>query len=121
MSEIFNRKYVTDGWKYKGICGDVDYLNFADLQFVTEGELIQLTPDVVINTSCEHMTTEWFNTVASNQLVIIQSNNNPDYEGHVNTCKSLDEFCEKYSLNNIFYKGELELPIYKRFMQIGFK
>lgn len=78
--------------------------------------------DVVINTSFEHITQEqytiWLDKVPMNSLVILQSNNY-DIPEHVRIAKDLEEFKQQSALKEIFYAGELELPLYKRFMIIG--
>lgn len=121
LSEDFNRSLYNDGWKYKGVVQDVDFLNCSKMEFITSGEHISVKPDWIINTSCEHMSTRWFHTVESDQLIIMQTNDSPNYLGHINTCATVDEMKEKYPLRNIFYIGELQLPDYTRYMQIGYK
>jgi len=121
LSEKLNQRYVQDNWKYKGVVADVNNLNCGNMEFETGGELIQTKPDWIINTSCEHMNTDWFDTVADDQLIIMQTNNNPDFEGHTNTSCSIQEMENKYPLTKSLYKGELITPSYTRFMQIGYK
>ena len=120
-SEKLNRQFVQDGWKYKGVVHDVDLLDCSKLEFQTGGELINVKPDWIINTSCEHMSTLWYDSVDSDQLIIMQTNNSEEFEGHVNTCKDVKEMQEKYPLSKTLYVGELVTPAYTRFMQIGYK
>lgn len=120
-SEIFNRKYVEDNWKYKGVVADVSMLDTCELEFQTGGELINFTPTVVINTSCEHMDTSWFDTASNEQLIVMQTNNSPDFDGHINICESIEDMQSKYPLSNTLFVGSLETPVYTRFMQIGYK
>jgi hypothetical protein len=79
--------------------------------------------DVVINTSCEHITQEqyatWLGKRTKDQLLVLQSNNYKIDE-HVRTADSLEEFVEQSHVN-VLWAGELELPLYKRFMIIGTK
>jgi len=121
LSEQFNQRLVQDSWRYKGVVADVSLLETHQMEFETGGELISVKPEVVINTSCEHMGTEWFETADSDQLIIMQTNNSPDFEGHVNTCASVGEMRERYPLRECLLAGSLELPVYTRFMQIGYK
>ena len=67
------------------------------------------------------MDNNWFNTVDEDQLIIIQSNNSEEFEGHINTCDNLDEFILKYPMKTQLMCGELATPAYTRYMQIGFK
>lgn len=78
--------------------------------------------DVIINTSCEHMIQQDYNRWLDNtndQLLVLQSNNY-DIEEHVRIAHDLTEF-KKQSNIEIFWSGELELPLYTRYMLIGKK
>lgn len=121
LAEEFNREYVVDNWKFKGVVMDLQYQPCNWLQFETGGELIQVKPDWLINTSCEHMDSHWFETADSDQLIIMQSNNSPDFDGHINICNSVEDMQEKYPLSVTNFVGELVTPAYTRFMQIGYK
>lgn len=121
LSEEFNQKYVQDNWKYKGVILDINnqYTNW--LQFETGGELIQVKPDLVINTSCEHMNNDWFTSADSDQLIVMQTNNYHDWHEHINTVNNIEEMQEQYKMSKTLYAGSLTLPIYTRYMQIGYK
>ncbi len=77
--------------------------------------------DVVINTSCEHITQErynrWLSNISTQSLIVVQSNNY-DIPEHIRTADSLKTF-EQQSNLKILWSGEYELPLYKRFMIIG--
>jgi hypothetical protein len=83
---------------------------------------IRSDADVIINTSCEHITQEqydlWISGVPYNSLIVLQSNNYNIPE-HVRTAQSLEDFKNQCGLGRIEWAGELELPLYKRFMVIG--
>ena len=76
--------------------------------------------DTVINLSCEHMTTDWYNRIKSGTQLIMQSNNLV-IDDHINNCKSLDDFKSKYPLSEIKYDTTLELNIFNRFTLSGVK
>ena len=82
---------------------------------------IRSDADVIINTSCEHITQEqydlWLLNMPHNSLFVLQSNNYNIPE-HVRIANSLDEFKKQCNIDAI-WAGELELPLYKRFMIIG--
>ena len=82
---------------------------------------IRSDADVVINTSCEHITQDqydlWLSGMPYNTLLVLQSNNYNIPE-HVRIANDLDEF-KTQSKINVLWAGELELPLYKRFMIIG--
>lgn len=83
---------------------------------------IRSDADVIINTSCEHITqeqyNEWLLGMPANSLIILQSNNY-DIPEHVRIAKSLDEFKQQSHLR-VVWAGELELPLYTRYMIMGF-
>jgi hypothetical protein len=82
---------------------------------------IQPDADVVINTSCEHITQSqydlWLSGIPRNTLVVLQSNN---YEipDHVRIATSLEHFLTQSGLE-VVWAGQLELPLYTRWMIIG--
>ena len=83
---------------------------------------IRSDADVVINTSCEHITQDqydlWLSGIAHNTLLVLQSNNYNIPE-HVRIASSLEEFKTQCGDINILWAGELELPLYTRFMVIA--
>jgi len=84
---------------------------------------IRSDADVVINTSCEHVTQEqydlWLSRMPQNSLLVLQSNNY-DIPEHVRIAQSLEEFQTQCGINKI-WAGSLELPLYTRYMIIGKK
>lgn len=120
-SEKLNRQFVQDSWKYKGVVHDVDLLDCGEMEFQTSGELINVKPNWIINTSCEHMSTLWYDSVESDQLIVMQTNNSEEFEGHINTCEDVEEMQLKYPLSETLFVGELITPAYTRYMQIGYK
>ena len=82
---------------------------------------IRSDADVIINTSCEHITQDqydlWLSGMPHNSLLVLQSNNY-DIPEHVRTAKDLEEFKTQCGIT-VLWSGELELPLYKRFMIIG--
>ena len=84
---------------------------------------IRSDADLVINTSCEHITQNqydlWLSGLPQNSLIVLQSNNYNISE-HIRIAKDLEEFKTQSQLT-VLYSGELDLPLYKRFMIIGKK
>ena len=82
---------------------------------------IRSDADVIINTSCEHITQDqydlWLSGMPYNSLLVLQSNNYKIPE-HVRTAASLEEFKTQCGID-VIWAGELELPLYTRFMVIG--
>lgn len=81
------------------------------------------TADVIINTSCEHITQDdydiWLSRITENSLLVLQSNNYIIPE-HVRTVNSLTEFIEQSNIT-VLFSSELALPLYTRYMIIGRK
>lgn len=78
--------------------------------------------DIVINTSFEHISQrdyeKWLSNIPDGSLIVLQTNNYNIPE-HVRIAENLEQFKSQANLKQIFYQGELELPLYKRFMIIG--
>lgn len=78
--------------------------------------------DIIINTSFEHITQDqydlWLSGLPYNSLIVLQSNNYNIPE-HIRIARDLKEFKDQCGLTDILYAGELELPLYTRFMIIG--
>jgi hypothetical protein len=122
-------------WKIRSI--DIDPTCEPVATMMNKGEEIQgrfsaITADmcntmseanIVINTSCEHITQAqyrtWLNLVPDNSLLVLQSNNYL-IEEHIRPADSLEEF-KKQSGLDVIWAGELELPLYTRWMIIGKK
>jgi len=83
---------------------------------------IRSDANIVINTSCEHITQDeyelWLSGLPYDSLICLQSNNY-DIPEHVRTSNSLEDFEKQCQLSNILYSGELVLPLYTRYMIIG--
>ena len=82
---------------------------------------IRSDSDIIINTSCEHITQDqydlWLSGLPYDSLLVLQSNNYIIPE-HVRPVNSLIEF-ESQSKVNVLWSGELVLPLYTRYMIIG--
>lgn len=120
LSEELNAHWHQHFWRYKGVVADVTMLDSSLQVFETSGELIEVKPDIIINTSAEHMDNHWFRTADTDQLVIMQTNSNPDLAGHVNPCTSIDDMIYRYPMATGSIAVEFQMPNYTRFMQIGY-
>ena len=82
---------------------------------------IRSDADVIINTSCEHITQDeydlWLSGLPYNSLLVLQSNNY-DIPEHVRWAHSLKEF-EEQSHIDVIWSGELKTQLYTRYMIIG--
>jgi hypothetical protein len=84
---------------------------------------IRSDADVVINTSCEHITQDqydlWLSGMPQNSLLVLQSNNYGIPE-HIRIAKDIEHFVEQSQVK-VQWAGELKLPLYTRYMIIGQK
>ena len=80
--------------------------------------------DVVINTSCEHITQEQYEQWLSNQpddaLFVVQSNNYFELEEHVRCATDLNNFMHMSKIKPL-WRGIYDTPKYTRYMIIGKK
>lgn len=86
-------------------------------------EFKDYSADIVINTSCEHITQEqydkWLQNTPISALIIAQGN---DYNipEHIRISKDIDDFEIQCHLTRK-YVGTLRLPVYNRFMIMGYR
>lgn len=128
IADQVNKTYSSDGWRFKAITQDIFDINFEvhswqcwSNKYGRMSKLITDVPNTIINTSCEHMSPEWFNNVPPGKIVALQSNNSFDEEGHVNAVASIDEFKDMFPLSSIYYDGRIDFEKYTRFMLVGIK
>jgi hypothetical protein len=91
--------------------------NMADYEY-------EFYPDLVINTSCEHITQEtynkWLEKIPKKTIIILQSNDYFELSEHIRCATNIKDF-ENQSNINIINSSVLELSKYNRFMIIGYK
>jgi hypothetical protein len=129
--EIFNANDLNE-YKVKSICADINNLTCHkngyefDIENFKTNEIYKekFLPNLIINTSAEHMTEEWFHQIRNKNMetdpiVVIQSNNLFDIPEHINCVHSIDHMKKKFPMKEILYEGELQLKGYKRVMLIG--
>lgn len=111
IASTVNKRQEMAG-KFRHIIGSMEDFDYTD------------KPTIVINTSCEHITQDqydrWLNNIPVDSLIVLQSN---DYNipEHIRLSSSIENFIQQSNLKTIIFSGELELPLYKRFMIIGKK
>ena len=78
-------------------------------------------PDLVINTSCEHVADlgAALRRMPLGTHLVLQSNNYRREPDHISCVDSLDEFKLQADLGTILFEGELATKNYTRFMLIG--
>lgn len=128
---IFNL-YGLDDYKIKSVNADINNLTLHKNGYEWEVENFKegtkysekFLPDLIINTSAEHMTEDWFfqikfKEMTSDPVVAIQSNNLFNIPEHINCVHSVDHMKKKFPMREVLYEGELQLKGYKRVMLIG--
>lgn len=87
------------------------------------GDTALPTPDILINTSCEHLEdfATWFDGLPTGLLLVLQSNDYVSEPEHVNCVEDVDAFKAQAPLADILFAGSLEFDKYDRFMLIGRK
>jgi hypothetical protein len=79
-------------------------------------------PDIVINTSAEHVSDDvlevWFSKIPPNTLCAAQSNDYFELEEHINCVNTAQQLEAKFSLDSV-YLDSLTTSKYTRFMIIG--
>jgi hypothetical protein len=109
IAETINMRYHMQGRFFATVADMCDYTTDAD---------------VAINTSCEHLTQEqydtWLDNLEAGTKVVLQSNNYFEHEEHVRCVNNMEELIQQSNVH-VSYVGELEMPKYTRYMIIGKK
>jgi hypothetical protein len=129
---VFNLGDMSKDWRVKAVCADVDSVTthstgyILDVESFKSNKIVNLKylPDLIINSSAEHMSTKWFDDLrykqlTSNPLIVIQSNNMFDVPDHINCVHSISHMKKIFPMKEVLFEGELELQGFKRFMLIG--
>jgi hypothetical protein len=110
IANTVNRRYL-DKNKFTAIT--------ADMTTVTDE-----SADVVINTSCEHITQQQYDKWLSNQpndaVVALQSNNYFNLDEHIRCSENLEDFVQMSNINP-YFSNTLRTLKYDRYMLIGKK
>lgn len=81
-------------------------------------------PDIVINTSCEHITQDvynlWLSKIPKGSIIVLQSNDYFQLDEHIRCSENIDHFIKQSNIK-VLSSNTLKLPKYNRFMLIGTK
>jgi len=129
IADDFNYEQYHNKWQFKSVhkdCSDIKYdqndsfhVQVENMQNQTIN--VNIKPNIVINTSCEHMNEDWFHNLPDGMLVCLQTNDYFDNEQHINCVNGLNEAKAKYPMKEFLYEGEIETHLYNRYMLIGEK
>ena len=106
IATMMNKHEEIDG-KFRAITGDMC--------------TVPVSGDVIVNTSCEHITQEqyetWLKRLPQDSIIVVQSN---DYNipEHIRIANSLMKFKEQSHLTEL-WSGSLKTQLYTRWMIIG--
>jgi hypothetical protein len=109
IANTVNKRYEIGG-KFKAITADMcEYSQKAD---------------IVINTSCEHISQaqyeQWLSIQSNDAWYVLQGNDYFDCDEHVRCATDIDDFTRMSKIKP-FWRGELETQKYTRYMIIGKK
>lgn len=128
QSDSFNHSQWKNSWQFKATQDDVCNLRWEPPLLVTRTKNVQgrmvredFNPDLIVNTSCEHMDEKWFYDIPDGRTVVLQTNDYFSNEQHVNCVHDIKEALEKYKFSEVWYSGTLDTGLYNRFMIIGKK
>lgn len=120
ISEAINNTWLLKEWKFKSTTLDINELDYSAPWHYHSPD-----PDIIINTSCEHMeTTQWFDNIPSGKFVVLQSTD-MKHSDHHSRVESVTELKQQLKLSDYFFADELEIKYsewsFKRFITIGVK
>ena len=112
IADRVNNLWEWQNWQFKAFTRDVNDLDWSS------------PPDIVINTSCEHIhSQQWFWDIPAGTLVAIQGNNQ-EHHDHITEWMSIEDFARDFPLSETLYTGTKEFVYegqrpWSRFMLIG--
>ncbi len=114
VAEAVNRRSVAAG-RFRAVTRDMLDIAYDDRELGR--------PDLVINTSCEHLAAfdRWYHCVPAGLPLVLQSNDYVAEPGHVNCVDSVAAFQSQAPMTRLDWSGALALKRYTRFMLIGVK
>lgn len=112
IADKVNKWHEMNDWRFKAVTADMSTYEYQS----------DIWPDIVINTSSEHVTQEvyqqWYDNIPTGTLVIVQGNDYFSCDEHIRCSKDLDEFKRQNLVKEDYYSGEIETNVYRRFMSI---
>jgi hypothetical protein len=113
IADKINDLWVWQDWQFKALTQDINNLDWSD------------PPDIVINTSVEHIHGRaWYDSIPSGTILALQSTDMP-HEDHHHTYAGLDEFTADWNLSAAPVKKvkvfEYDDWGFRRFLAIGRK
>ncbi len=113
VADAINNLWVWKAWEFKAHTADINKLEFKP------------TPDIVINSSIEHMSSnDWWNNIPKGTIVCLQASDMEDVD-HVNCFSTAHDLFRAYPVEELLYEGikrfEFNDKEFYRVMIIGIK
>lgn len=115
IADNINKLHEMADWRFKAVTGDMSTYNYQS----------DITPDIVINTSTEHITQQvydqWYNNIPDDTLIVAQGNNYFECAEHIRCSSDLEDFKKQNHVKSHTYAGEYKTDLYTRYMCIWIK
>jgi len=113
MADSINNLWVYRGWEFKAHTLDINQLEYKP------------APDVVINSSVEHMkSNDWWTNIPNGTFVCLQASDMED-DDHINKFENSRDLLAAYPISELYYEGvkrfEFEDKTFNRSMIMGIK
>lgn len=127
-SDSINKNLANNNWLFKAVKADALSIEYKEkMSFYTknskgEKATVNIKPDIIINTICEHIDAEkWWSLIPKGQKVIVQSNDFFGLKDHINCVVDIDELKDQCPMEEIYDESTLELENYERYTVFGSK
>ena len=112
VADNVNKIHEMNDWRFKAVTDDMATYKYQS----------DIYPEIVINTSSEHVTQEqydlWYNNIPVGTIIVVQGNDYFKCEEHIRCSTNLMEFEMMNRVSNPIYRGILPTDMYIRFMSI---
>lgn len=115
IADTVNKRFEMDDWRFKARTADMSTYDYE----------WNIDPNIVINTSSEHVTQlvydTWYNKIPNGSFIVVQGNNFFNCNEHIRCSHNLNEFNDMNHVNNPLFTGELKTDMYIRYMSLWIK
>jgi hypothetical protein len=112
IADDLNKIHEMNAWRFKARTADMSKYEYE----------WELAPDVVINTSTEHISQsvyeEWYERIPAGTLIVAQGNNFFNCDEHIRCSNTLTEFEKQNHVTYALFSSSLETSMYTRYMSI---
>jgi hypothetical protein len=112
VADNVNKIHEMNSWRFKAVTADMSTYQYQS----------DMEPDIVINTSTEHVTQDqydsWYNNIPMGTIVVAQGNDYFTCGEHIRCTHNLSEFEFMNRVINPIFRGVLPTDMYQRFMCI---